>query len=105
MGVDGSERWCRGVYDPRRGIELTIRLLLCDSFAWPYKTIFMFVIVLVLLRTGISWHEVVTPGLLCSPSQLDESDKPTGQEVPGQVRRKVWKGDGERSKGLLIQCV
>ena len=44
---------------PRTAVKLTIRPLLCDSLSGSYKTIFVFVVVLVLLCTRVSWHEGV----------------------------------------------
>src|SRR5436305_14469702 len=62
VGSDGGKRRSVWVGAPRTAIKLTIRPLLYDSFSWSYKTIFMFVVVLVFLCTRVSWHEGVPPG-------------------------------------------
>src|ERR1700728_22226 len=75
-GSDGGERRSVWVGAPRTAIKLTIRPLLCDSLSRSYKTIFVFVIVLVLLCTRVSWHEGVPPG-----------DPPTRSAPQDRVRR------------------
>ena len=60
----------------RTAIDLTIRPLLCDPLPWSYKTIFVFVVVLVLLCSRVSWHEGVPPG-----------DSPTHSAPQDWVRR------------------
>jgi predicted small integral membrane protein len=65
---------------------LTIRPLLCDSLSWSYKTIFMFVVVLVLLCTRVSWHEGVPPG--------DSQTRSAPQD---------WVGRAKGMKGFALQ--
>lgn len=100
-------------------IEVTIRLLLYDTFAWAYQAVFMTIVVLVLFRRRVSRHEgsdskrrlkpVSSVTLFRSASQLDESealdrtDDGEGSERPTKKRRyEMVAVNGGRISGVVV---
>jgi hypothetical protein len=62
-------------------IELTIRPLLCDSFAWSYQTILVAMVMLILLACTRSGHEAASvPVLVSRLRQLNTSQRPSSSE-------------------------